>query len=384
MLAYRHATIIAPDKEIEDGSLVIADGRIRAIGGPDLSLPDGVEIRDATGHTLASGFIDLQVNGGFGLDFTADPATIWEVAAGLPRYGVTSFLPTIITSPLENVRRAQDVLKAGPPMGWSGARPLGLHVEGPFLNAAKKGAHNPAYLRPPSLDDIEGCSPESFVRLVTLAPELPGALEVIAALSARGVVVSAGHSTATYEVAAAGFANGARYATHLFNAMPALHHREPGLVAAALADSRVTVGLIPDGLHVHPALVKLAWELLGRERLNLVTDAMAAMGMTPGQYLLGDYHVTVDETSARLPDGTLAGCVLALDAILRAFRAFTGASLANAVATVTATPARLLGLADRLGHLRPGALADVVLMTPEGEIVETLVGGQVLYQRRVY
>lgn len=382
MLVYRHATLITPDEVIENGSLIVGDGRIRAIGGPDVSLPGDADVIDAKGLVLAPGFIDLQVNGGFGLDFTADPATIWDVAARLPRYGVTSFLPTIITSPLETIHQAQDVLMAGPPPGWSGARPLGLHVEGPFLNREKKGAHNPDYLRPPALAGVAGWSPDSFIRLVTLAPELPGALDVIDALATRGVVVSAGHSTASFEAAAAGFDRGARYATHLFNAMPALHHREPGLVAAALADSRVTVGLIPDGLHVHPALVNLVWQLLGRERLNLVTDAMAAMGMSPGEYLLGDFRVTVDETSARLPDGTLAGCVLSLDAILRAFRAFTGASLADAVATVTTTPARLLGLEDRLGRLRPGAAADMVLLTPEGEVIETLVAGELLYRRR--
>jgi N-acetylglucosamine-6-phosphate deacetylase len=384
MFVYRHAQIVTPDEVIENGALIVGDGRIRAIGGADLPLPDGIDIQDATGLILAPGFIDLQVNGGFGLDFTADPATIWEVAARLPRYGVTSFLPTVITSPLETVRQAQTILKSGPPPGWAGSRPLGLHVEGPFLNSAKKGAHNPAYLRPPALADVEGWSPESFVRLVTLAPELPEALAVIAALAARGVVVSAGHSTATYEAAVDAFDSGARYATHLFNAMPALHHREPGLVAAALADPRVTVGLIPDGLHVHPALVKLVWQVLGRDRLSLVTDAMAAMGMNPGQYLLGDYRITVDETSARLSDGTLAGCILSLDAILRAFRAFTGASLADAVATVTTTPARLLGLGDRFGRLQPGAVADMVLMTPQGEVVETLVAGEVLYQRPVF
>ncbi len=382
MLVYRHATLITPDEVIENGSLIVGDGRIRAIGGPDLPLPGDADVIDAKGLVLAPGFIDLQVNGGFGLDFTADPATIWDVAARLPRYGVTNFLPTIITSPLETIHQAQDVLMAGPPPGWSGARPLGLHVEGPFLNREKKGAHNPDYLRPPELADVAGWSPDSFIRLVTLAPELPGALDVIDALATRGVVVSAGHSTASFEAAAAGFDSGARYATHLFNAMPALHHREPGLVAAALADSRVTVGLIPDGLHVHPALVNLVWQLLGRERLNLVTDAMAAMGMSPGEYLLGDFRVTVDEMSARLPDGTLAGCVLSLDAILRAFRAFTGASLADAVATVTATPARLLGLEDRLGRLRPGAAADLVLLTPEGEVIETLVAGELLYRGR--
>jgi len=301
------------------------------------------------------------------------------VATALPRYGVTGFLPTIITSPLDTVRAAQQVLGDGPPPGWAGARPLGLHLEGPFLNPGKKGAHNPAHLRLVSPADLNGWSPDHGVRLVTLAPELPWAVQAIVELARRGVVVSAGHSLATFDEAVAGFDAGARYATHLFNAMPTLHHREPGLVAAALSDPRVTVGLIPDGLHVHPALVRLVWQLLGPARLNLVSDAMAAMGMAPGEYALGDFRVTVDDAAARLDDGTLAGCVLSLDAILRAFLSFSGASLAEALATVTSTPARLLGL-DGVGRLAPGCRADLVLLTPDGHVVETFVSGESIYR----
>ncbi len=381
MLAIRHATVVVPDATIEDGTVLIDGGRIKAVGGADLLAPAGTAARDAAGLILAPGFLDLQVNGGFGLDFTADPATIWDVAAGLPRYGVTGFLPTIITSPSETTQAAQQVLRAGPPQNWVGAKPLGLHLEGPFLSPGKKGAHNPAHLRLPSAAAIAGWSVETSVRLVTLAPELPWSRDAIGILSGQGVVVSAGHSLATYDEAVAGFNAGARYATHLFNAMPTLHHREPGLVAAALADPRVVVGLIPDGLHVHPALVDLVWRLLGPDRLNLVTDAMAAMGMSPGEYALGDFQVTVDETSARLPDGTLAGCILSLDAILRAFIAFTGASLPEALATVTTTPAGLLGLHEHPGRIAPGLPADLVLMTPALEIVETFVDGKSIYRR---
>lgn len=380
MLAIRHATIITPDAVIDDGTALIAAGRIHALGGPELSLDVATTIRDARGLILSPGFLDLQVNGAFGHDFTADPATIWDVAAGLPRFGVTGFLPTIITAPPETARAAQHVLRGGPPPRWTGAIPLGLHLEGPFLNPAKKGAHNPAHLRLPSAAAIDDWSAAAGVRLVTLAPELPGAREAIAALNGRGVVVSAGHSLATYDEAAAGYAAGARYTTHLFNAMPILHHREPGLAAAALADARVTVGLIADGLHVHPALVEMVWRVLGPQRLNLVTDAMAALGMEPGEYVLGDFRVRVDRGAARLPDGTLAGCILSLDAILRAFRAFTGAELPDALATVTATPARLLGLDDRLGRIAPGMAADLVLLTPELAIVETFIAGESVYR----
>ncbi len=380
MLAIRHATVITPEAIIEKGTVLIDGGYVVTAGDADLTVPPTAEVRDAAGLILAPGFIDLQVNGGFGLDFTADPATIWEVAARLPRFGVTGFLPTIITSPAETVAAAQAVLRDGPPPGWTGATPLGLHLEGPFLNQVKKGAHNPAYLRTPSAGAVAGWSPDAGVRLVTLAPELPGSAEAIAALAARGVVVSAGHSMATYDEARAGFDAGTRYATHLFNAMSPLHHRDPGLAAAVLADSRVTAGLIPDGLHIHPALVALVWRLLGPDRLNLVTDAMAAMGMPPGEYVLGDFRVHVDDLSARLDDGTLAGCILSLDAILRAFMSFTGATLPEAVATVTTTPARLLRL-DETGQIAPGMKADLVLMTPDVQIEETYVGGQSVYRR---
>lgn len=380
MLAITHATVITPQTVIDDGTVLIAEGRIQAVGGPGLSLGAATEVRDAGGLLLTPGLLDLQVNGGFGLDFTADPATIWDVAARLPRYGVTGFLPTIITSPPEVARSAQEVLLDGPPTGWTGAQPIGLHLEGPFLNPGKKGAHNPAYLRRPSAAAVAEWSPAMGVQLVTLAPELPGALDVIRELSGRGVTVSTGHSLATYDEAVAGFDAGARYATHLFNAMPTLQHREPGLAAAALTDSRVTPGLIPDGLHVHPAVVDMIWRLTGPDRLNLVTDAMAAMGMPPGDYLLGDYRVTVDGTSARLPDGTLAGCILSLDAILRQFMHFTGASLAETLATVTTTPARLLGLGDEQSGIAPGKKADLVLMTPGIRIVETFVAGRSIYR----
>jgi N-acetylglucosamine-6-phosphate deacetylase len=320
------------------------------------------------------------VNGASGYDFTADPTTIWPVAADLPRFGVTAFLPTIISSPLETVAAAQEILTQAPASGLTGAIPLGLHVEGPFLNPEKKGAHNPGHLRPPDPAKIDGWSPDRGIRLVTLAPELPGALELVTTLIQRGVVVSAGHSNATYAEAQAGLDAGIRYGTHLFNAMPTLHHREPGLVGALLTDPRPTVGLIADGIHTHPSIVRVAWRTLGNTRLNLVTDAMAALGMPPGRHVLGDFRVTVDQTGARLDDGTLAGSVLSLDQALRNLITFSGCSLAEALPTVTTTPAKLLGLADRRGQLAPGFAADLVLLSPELEVVMTVVHGQVAYQ----
>jgi N-acetylglucosamine-6-phosphate deacetylase len=380
MLAIRNVRILSPAPLTDRGTILMNNGRIRAVGPADeIAIPDGSDVIDAAGLTAVPGLIDLQFNGAFGHDFTADPTTIWDVAAALPRYGVTAFLPTIITSPLNTVSRAQAVLAEGPPPGFGGARPIGLHVEGPFLNPGKKGAHNPVHLRLPSPEAVADWSPETGVRLVTLAPELPGALEVVGLLASRGVLVSAGHSLATYEEAQAGFDAGIRYATHLFNAMPPFHHRDPGLIAAALLDERVTVGIMADGLHVHPAPVEVVWRVAGPDRVNVVTDAMAALGMPPGSYWLGDYATVVDEIGAQLPDGTLAGCILPLDAVIRNFVAYSGCSLFEALTTITTTPARLLGVGHERGTLTVGAAADVVLMTSEMQIKTTLIDGRPVF-----
>jgi len=383
MRYFHNTTILTPHRRIDNGAVLVESGRVTAVGPAEaVTRPADAQIIDAGGLLLVPGFIDLQVNGGFGHDFTAKPESIWPVAAGLPRYGITSFLPTIITSPLETIAAAQQVLAGGTPAGFRGATPLGLHVEGPFLNPAKKGAHNPAHLRPPSLDAAADWTPQQAVRLVTLAPELPGAVDVVKILVERGVVVSAGHSLATYAQAQAAFEAGVTYGTHLFNAMPPLAHREPGLPGALLTNPALTVGLIPDGIHVHPAVIALIWAAKGGARLTLVTDAMAALGMSPGRYQIGDQAVIVTETDARLEDGTLAGSTVSLDAALRNLMEFTGCSLAEALPAVTSTPALLLGLPDR-GQIAPGFMADLVLLTPELRVGKTIVAGQVVYSRAV-
>jgi N-acetylglucosamine-6-phosphate deacetylase len=385
MLQITNATIHTPERVIEGGSVVVDGVRIVAVGPAAAIAPvPGARMIDAGGRILAPGFIDLQLNGAFGDDFTAEPEAIWRVAAGLPRYGVTAFLPTIITSPLEQVEAGLRVVRDGRPKDFCGAVPLGLHAEGPFLNPKKKGAHNERYLCPPSADAVAGWSPASGMRLVTMAPELPGALEVIAALAARGVVVSTGHSMATYDEAVAGFDAGARYGTHLFNAMPALGHRDPGLPGALLSDGRMTVGFIADGVHTHRSVIDLVWRMLGPKRMSLVTDAMAALGMPPGRHRLGEYDVIVDATSCRLDDGTRAGTVLAgsileMDQALRNLIEITGCTVGEALETMTATPARLLGLDGERGRIAPGLAADMVLLSPDLRVQTTIAAGEVVY-----
>ncbi|MFL5733466.1 MAG: N-acetylglucosamine-6-phosphate deacetylase [Chloroflexia bacterium] len=380
MLYISPKAIFAPGRLPSDTAVLTDGDRIAAVGpAAAVPCPTGATRLPAGDLLLAPGFIDLQINGAFGLDFTADPSTIWEVGARLPQYGVTAFLPTIISSPLNTIAAAQEVLRQGPPPGYSGATPLGLHLEGPFLNPEKRGAHNPAHLRTPSLHDIEGWSPDQGVRLVTLAPELPGALDVVRELVSRGVVISAGHSIATFDQARAGLQAGITYGTHLFNAMPPLNHREPGLPGALLADPSVTVGVIPDGIHLHPSLVSLVLAAKGPGHLNLVTDAMAALSMPPGTYLLGDHQVITDGESVRLPNGTLAGSVLSLDEAVRNLVQFTGCRRNHAIITVTLTPASLLGLGLSYGRIGLYCRADLTLLDSQLHVVATIVDGEIAY-----
>lgn len=374
--------LFLPDRVVTHAAILVVDGLISEIGNAD-SLTGGPDTRriDGPGLILSAGLLDIQINGGFGRDFTHEPGAIWEVGARLPAFGVTAFLPTVVTSPAPARDSMMTTLAAGPPRGYRGAMPLGAHFEGPFLSPQASGAHDPAYLRVPSDPDpdITTWAPEAGVRMVTLAPELDGAIELIAELKSRGVTVSAGHSAANRDQAVAAFDAGATYATHLFNAMPQLGHREPGLSGAALADPRVTVGLIADGLHVHRDVIRIAAGAAGTSRVSLVTDATAALGMDPGRYRLGGRDVVLDNDSVRLAaDGRLAGSALTADEALRRFVSMTGWAAADALATMTSTPARLLGLTDR-GTLRVGGRADVALLTPELSVVATFVGGQPMH-----
>lgn len=376
------STALLPDGPQRDASLLVEHGRISAVGPrAEVSSPPGARRIEGDGLLLAPGLIELQLNGGFGHDFTSQPDSIWEVGARLTAHGVTAFLPTIVSSPLETATRARAVIATGPPKGYTGAIPLGLHLEGPFLNPDAAGAHDPAWLRAPDPQEVTAWTPAAGVRLATLAPELAGALEVIAVLAANGVVVGAGHSAAGYDEGVAGIGAGIRYGTHLFNAMPPLDRREPGLVGALLEDERVTVGLIPDGIHIHPSLIRLVRGLVGVGRFSAVTDATAALGMPDGDYRLGDHAVTLEAGAVRRPDGRLGGSALAPDDALRRLADMTGDEPWDVLAAMTSVPAALLGMSAERGVLCQGARADLVLLTPDLHPVSTFVGGQVVFER---
>jgi len=380
MIYIHNARLYTPSGILDHGALIVSGETITTLGPEhDLPCPLNTPRFDANGQNLVPGFIDLQINGAFGMDFTTDPESIWQVGERLTHYGVTSFLPTIISSPPETTIKAQAAIKKGPPAGYHGARVIGLHLEGPYLDPEKHGAHNPDYLRLPEPETYSHWSPATFVRLVTLAPELPGAITAIQTLVKHGVVVSAGHSQANLSQSQAGFEAGIRYGTHLFNAMIAFDHRQPGLIGALLGDQRLTSGLIVDGIHTHPVTVNLAWNALGALRTSLVTDAMAALGMPPGEYHLDERKVYVDGSSATLEDGTLAGSLVSLDQALRNLIKFTGCSLEEALTTITQVPARLLGLNSTLGNLIVGTKADLVLLNPDLQVTAVWLNGHQIF-----
>jgi len=350
-------------------SLDMVDGVLveRAEAGPVL---------DATGLVVVPGLVDLQVNGAGGVDLTRDPEGVWQVGAVLAAYGVTAFAPTIVTSGPEPRERLLDVLAAGPPEGYVGARPLGAHFEGPMLSPARTGAHAPSLVCPPSTDLVSGWSRDRGVLIVTLAPELPGALDVIRELVGRGVVVSIGHTDATADQARAGLAAGATTFTHLFNAMPAMSSRAPGVAGVALTGD-VPVGVIADGLHLAPELLRLAWSALGPERFWAVSDT-TALGVQPGPGSLGGRDVVVADGAVRLLDGGLAGSASSLADCLDVLRRTTGCSGADAVAAAATVPARLVG---EVASLDVGSRGDLVLAdVSDGgfRVVTTVVGGRVV------
>ena len=350
-------------------TLGVTDGLITRDGGHENAL-------DAGGLTVAPGFIDLQVNGGYGHDFTVDPDTIWEVAARLPETGVTAFLPTIITAAPGAVDTARTAI-LNRPSGFRGAEPLGLHIEGPMISRARHGTHPEEHLAERA--SARDWSRSGGVAMVTLAPELPGATRATATLVSRGVVVSLGHSDATAEQASAVADAGATFGTHIFNAMSSIKSRRPGLAGFLLTDDRMRFGMINDEVHLDPRVVEMIWAL-APDRVVLVTDAIAATGIGDGAYRLGEVVVTVDGNITRNQRGGLAGSVLTLDRAVRSLIEITGCTLAQAVRAASTSPAAALDLDDR-GNLDAGRKADLVLLDEDLDVVGTVVDGRVAFLR---
>ena len=375
------ARLLTPDKSIDHPVLVIEDEWIVALGAREqLAIPAGARHHDFPNEILAPGFIDIHIHGGSGHDvMELSASSLAAIESGMVKHGVTSYLPTTVTAPLPDTLRSLEHLgKAVTVKSEPGrSRPLGIHLEGPFISHAKRGVHPPENLLQPSPKVLRQFYEASggAVRMITIAPEIEGGVETIAEAAKLGIHISLGHSNATFAESNAGIEAGARHATHTFNAMRPLDHREPGILGAILSDDRVTADIIADGLHVDPAVITVFLRAKGIERTILITDAISATGMPDGKYKLGGFEVEVKGNRCDL-DGKLAGSVLTLDRAVRNVMQFVPLPLEDAVRLVTLNPARLLCLADPRGTLTVGQMADIVVLTPSSEVVTTMAAGQ--------
>ena len=360
-----------------EGDTITTLSPAEPVAPPPQNDPEDIAVIDASGLVVSPGLIDLQINGGYGHNLQDDPAVVWDLGRKLPCSGVTSFLPTIISGPRSLNRSLLDALRARP-CGYYGAEPLGAHFEGPMLNTRHSGVHPHGHLTGASIDALDDWHRSTGVTMVTIAPELANALDVIGELKRRGIVVAAGHSAATSDETLAAIAAGVSTVTHLFNAMAPLGHRSPNLVGVALADTRLTATLIVDGVHIDPIAVAAAWNAKGPAGIALVTDAVAALGQPPGTYQLSGTPTVFDGVSVRTADGVLAGSVVSMNQAVANLAEFTGCDRHEALAAATSTPAGIIG-ETRRGRLGPGSIADLVLLDDEYRIHATICAGRVAY-----
>lgn len=370
---------IVTDYEVwDEGTLLLQGGTVLdVLRGEEAT--EAERVHEYPEHLLVPGFVDLQVNGGYGVDLFTEPERAGELSRNLLATGTTTFLPTFISSPRSLYARCMPVLARAGDAG--GAELLGIHLEGPFVSMSKRGAHAAAHVVPPDVDLLSELLEWGPVRMITMAPELDGADEVMRAATGRGVVVSLGHSAAPFGTAYEAFDHWAASVTHLFNAMSPLHHREPGLAGAAFAHPRVTCGLISDGLHVHPEVIAIAFRMLGPDRIYLVTDSTAATGSGPGEYALAMRTVYLEGNVARLGSGAMAGSLLTMDEAFQNVLAFTGCTVPEAARMASTTPARLIGEGRRKGRLIPGYDADVTVLAPDLSVEAVFKAGRLAYSR---
>lgn len=385
--AFTARSLYTPLEEILDPVVVVEDGLITSVTSRAAQeIPANAHYVDFAGEILAPGFVDIHIHGGAGLDvMLASTAELPRLGKFLATHGVTAYFPTTVAAPLDQIctsldriANAIETLSAPAQNGAVQARPLGIHLEGPFLSHKRRGVHAPENLVEPTLEIFEQFwqAARGHISVMTIAPELPGAMEVIAEAARRQVCVSIGHSNAELSVAREAIAAGARHATHTFNAMRPLDHRDPGITAEVLTDDSITADIIADGIHLDPAIVRLFLRAKGTQRAVLITDAISATGMPNGRYRLGPMMVDVKDGKCTL-NGTLAGSVLTMDRAVRNVTEFANWTLRDAVRAATLNAAQVVGLGQRFGRLAPGAEANFVALSAAGEVRATIVGGQV-------
>ena len=375
------ARLFTPLDCIESPVVVVEDGRFLSVGSRlEMEVPQDARQFDFPDAVLVPGFIDIHIHGGASHDvMETDSSALVAIERHMARHGVTSYLPTTVTAPQDRIVRALEFLgKKISCLDYSdgGARPLGIHLEGPFISHAKRGVHPPEHLVQPSPQMFEKYWQASggTLRMMTIAPELPGAIDTIQYAKKAGVQSSIGHSNAIYSEARQAIDAGADHATHTFNAMRPLDHREPGILGAVLTDDRITADIIADGIHTEPSVVKLFLNAKGPDRAILITDAISATGMTEGKYKLGPFEVDVKDGRCEY-QGKLAGSVLTLDRAVRNVMTFADWKLQQAARLASLNPARVLGIADQKGTIRVGNQADVVTLTPKSEVMQTFIAG---------
>lgn len=377
MKAIKNGKIILRD-EILRGKALVFDDKIRDITDDD-KIPGGTEVIDALGNYVLPGLIDIHIHGYLGEDASdCKREGLRIMAEGLVKNGVTGFLPTTVTIPREDLIHAASLIRPliEESKAWEGAQILGMHAEGPFVNPKKKGAQNEEYIQKPDAEIILQNS--DVIKILTLAPEMDEGFAVIREITARSdIVISMGHTDATYEQACGAVLAGVRHSTHLFNAMSVLGHRAPGVVGAVL-NKPVSTELICDMFHVHPALYKIV-HAIKKEKLVLITDCLRSGGLADGEYSLGGQRVFLKGIECRLEDGTIAGSVLTLGKGVYNFYRNAEVPLYEAVACATINPAAVIGADKRKGSIETGKDADIVIADGEFNIVKSIIGGMLKY-----
>ncbi|MFC8144258.1 N-acetylglucosamine-6-phosphate deacetylase [Streptomyces paradoxus] len=364
------ATVVLPTGTVQNGLVTIDGTRIAT------TAPENAQVIDVTDHYVIPGFVDLHNHGGGGASFTS--GSVDDILKGIHTHrlhGTTTLVASTVTGDMDFLTRRAGLLSELAEQGEI----AGVHFEGPFISPCRKGAHSEALLRDPHPADVRKLidAARGRAKMLTLATELPGGLDSVRLLADHGVIAAIGHTDATYEQTVQAIDAGATVATHLFNAMPPLGHRSPGPITALLEDDRITVELINDGTHLHPAALQLAFHHAGADRVAFITDAMDAAGFGDGRYWLGPLEVEVADGVARLvEDGTIAGSTLTLDRAFQRAVTVDGLSVEDAVTALSATPARLLGMADTIGSLEPGKYADLLILDSAHELKGVMRRGE--------
>jgi N-acetylglucosamine-6-phosphate deacetylase len=380
-LILRCGTLVLPKETLRDVNVIVRNGVIQEVTTDAVNTEDAAWV-DASAHTVLPGFVDIHVHGALDYDtMDATPEALETMSMFFASHGVTSFVPTTMTARREEIDAALANIQTMMERGVSGAQILGAHIEGPYLNVKQCGAQHPDLIRPANRDEYCPWFERGITRLITIAPEIAENGNLIDDALRAHVAIAIGHSDADYATATRCFVRGVSQATHTFNGMRGLHHREPGTAGAVLAHDDVVAQVIADNVHVHPAVMNIIYKCKTAHKLALITDAIEAVGLGDGVYKLGPQEITVREGQARIASGSLAGSTLTMDVALRNIMAATQCSLNEASVMSALTPATSIGLGQRKGGIAPNYDADFAVLDADMQVVETIVGGRSVYKR---